>query len=427
MRKLGEGQSVVFCIPEEIQSKIHTVTGKGTPSSIDTVDVLQWAVSETYTDIRRSIPFWAVQGARYQRQKAIWTEATSPSGIVMSSRQAERFLENEAQTLERRYRPTASNIPEQCPHHLFSDLEENPDLAAIWKRCEQFDSTQIQSSELQEEQERELSNEKEQQRQVERPPPVEPEPHHLHLDVKDFVATGKLDRSSIAFVPAFWTLDNTSAANDFEMHQLPNNVLVTADYRRTVELVGRSPRADSYQRSIQWLLTSTGGGCTVQDIVIISPYEAQELMVDIKQSAFVFLHLYAARPNLAFPTLDELRLYTVPPLKADWQLPRHLRLQLDLFAGQLYFNSFQDYQETCDMLSLAWKAPEDGTRVEVDGFIARKCDEPNATFTKSPVAFLKIFLTKIRRECEGIDKTHWGRILGGEILTESDFDDDVGV
>ena len=93
---------------------------------------------------------------------------------------------------------------------------------------------------------------------------------------------------------------------------------MTADYARTVKLAGKKPCADSYQRPIQWILTSNRGGHTVQDIVIISAFEAQELMPNIEQSASVYLHLYAPRPNLAFPMLDELKLYTVPLLREHW-------------------------------------------------------------------------------------------------------------
>lgn len=71
MRKLGKGQSVVFCIPEEIQSKIYTVTGNPNDAGINVSDVLMWAISETYADLRRSMPLWAMQGARFERQKAI--------------------------------------------------------------------------------------------------------------------------------------------------------------------------------------------------------------------------------------------------------------------------------------------------------------------------------------------------------------------
>jgi hypothetical protein len=44
---------------------------------------------------------------------------------------------------------------------------------------------------------------------------------------------------------------------------------------------------------------------------------------------------------------------------------------------------------------------------------------------RSPVPFLRTLLMKIRREGEGIEKTHLGRILNGVRLEEADFNDDV--
>ena len=46
MRKLGKGQSVVFCIPEEVKCSILELSGKHEKSDIDVSDVLRWAVSE---------------------------------------------------------------------------------------------------------------------------------------------------------------------------------------------------------------------------------------------------------------------------------------------------------------------------------------------------------------------------------------------
>jgi hypothetical protein len=144
----------------------------------------------------------------------------------------------------------------------------------------------------------------------------------------------------------------------------------------------------------------------------------------IKQSTNVFLHLYASRSNLSFQALDALTLHTIPPLDANWQLPHHLRLQLNLFAGQPYFNSFRDCKDTCEMLGLAWKPTEDGMSVGADGFIVHEPGDRQTGPRSSPVGFLQVLLTNIRRDCEGIDKTHWPRILGGEILKESDFSSD---
>lgn len=61
MRKLGKGQSVIFCIPEEVKSSILELTDKHEKSDIDVSDVLQWAVSETWMDTRHSMPLWVTQ------------------------------------------------------------------------------------------------------------------------------------------------------------------------------------------------------------------------------------------------------------------------------------------------------------------------------------------------------------------------------
>jgi hypothetical protein len=256
LRGLGMGQSVMFCIPEEIQSKIHAITGKPRGLGVDVSDVLLWTMSETSVDIRRSMPLWALQGARFERQRAIWADVTSSEGIRMSSQQAERFLEDEAQSLECRYKPSPSDgsTEGQLP---FS--EENANLSAIRKRCEAFGSLHFKSSALREEQERELSPEIEREREVERPPAAEPELHHLHPHVVSFVATGRPPLKSPAFITAFQTLQNTSAADHLGVDKLPRGILATVDYMRTVKL-GTSRCADSYQRPIQWILTSTDGG-----------------------------------------------------------------------------------------------------------------------------------------------------------------------
>ena len=58
MRKLGKGQSVVFCIPDEIRRRIQELTKQPIDADISVSDVLRWAISETFIDIRRFIFFY---------------------------------------------------------------------------------------------------------------------------------------------------------------------------------------------------------------------------------------------------------------------------------------------------------------------------------------------------------------------------------
>jgi hypothetical protein len=418
MRKLGKGQSVVFCVPEEIKTKILERTGKRDDVTIEVADVLSWAISETCIDLRRSMPLWAVQGRRFEDQKLLWAAARSENGLNFTMGQAEKFLEEEAQTLDHRYRPHATS---ETPQLSSWDIK-NKNISHILQRCREFENLKFNLASLQEEQERELSPESEQERQVEAPAPAEPETHCIHYGVEAFIRTGGLVARYKAFLPAFDVLRSSSAATHLDVSQFPRDLLVTTDFARTVKISGRSYVSDAYQRPVQWIVSSTGieHSDTVKHMVIISPFEAQELLPLIKEFRAVTLHIYAPRPNLGFRPLDGLDLFTEGKPFDPHNVPRRLIVQLNLFAGQLYLSSFKEYTEVCDFLGLAWKAAEEGVLVRADGFII---PAPGANgFKDSPVKFFKVLVTKIRRNCEGIEKTHLGKILHGGLLEEADFD-----
>lgn len=75
-----------------------------------------------------------------------------------------------------------------------------------------------------------------------------------------------------------------------------------------------------------------------KQLVITSPYEANHLLPEIRNSKADTIHLYAPRQNLGFSTLDRLTLYNVPasPSPDPIKRPNTIRIQLNLFAGQLY-------------------------------------------------------------------------------------------
>ena len=421
LRKLGKGQSVVFCVPEEIKTKILTRTVNPGNMSIDVSDVLSWAILETCIDMRRSMPLWAVQGQRFERQSTLRAEAHTDGEIHISQDYAKRFLEDESQSLEKRYRP------QSITDIAAFDVRQNKSLELIMERCREFDSLKFSSAKLQEEQERELSPEIEQERQVQKPAPSQPAVHSIHPDLIKFVSTGMLMNSSKAYKPAFEALRTTSAAVHLEVSQFADSVLVTADFANTVQVFGSSYISDMYQRPVQWILMNTSARSSshkaVEHMMIISPHEAHVLLPEIRKSETVALHLYAPRPNLGFRSLDGLDLYTVP-WRTVARLPQLLILQLGLFAGQLYLGSFEEYVLMCEFLGLAWENAEESCVVAPDGFIMRHNSsrkDCGSRFSNSPVKFLKVLMTKIRRNCEGIDKTHIGAILDGRLLRRSDF------
>lgn len=411
MRQLGKGQSVVFCVPPEIQVKMN----KRSQQPLGSTDVLTWAIRETYAELRRYVPLWAAQGMRFESQKLIWDKSRRDNHFEFARSDVDKLLEEEAQSLETRYKPKAKG------HTTFTSAEHditNLDILQIVERCHEFETVDIGSKSLQEEQERELSPENERERQVERPAPAKSLPHSVHPDVLSFVQSGKVASSSKAFLNAFHSLSLTTAAACLDINQFPSGILVTADFAATVEPEGKQYVADLHQRPVQFILTSSQGS-KMKRLVIISPYEAENLLPLINKHKAVTLHLYAPRPNLEYQALDLLNLYTQgAPYKPETLNP-HLIVQLNLFAGQLYLSSFAEYKAVCKFLGLSWKATEGDMEVAADGFI--KPEPGSSGFKTSPTQFFRILLSSIRRNCETIDKTHLGRILSGEVLEEKEF------
>jgi len=420
MRKLGKGQSVVFLVPDEIKNKILEQKTQFDCANISVSDVLSWAISETCVDIRRSMPLWAAQGQRFQQQNELWAEARGSDGFNMSKAHAQKFLEEESQSLEHRYRPVTA-LDVSC--FVREGKSKYGDMIA--ERCREFSNLRFDAATLQEEQERELAPEIEQERQVQKPASASPALQEVHPDMIRFVAEGIPIPDSQAYIPAFEILRNTSAAAHLDVSQFPRDLLVTMDFDRTVQVSGSSYISDAFLRPVQWILTSIGDETrnNVVYMIIISPHEAQELLPKISASKKVALHLYSPRSNLGLRPIDGLQLYIIPAQLTERIIPRRLTVQLNLFAGQLYLDSFDEYVEVCEMLGIAWQATEAGYVVAADGFIVQGgAGTLKSTFKDSPVKFLRVLLTKIRRNCEGVEKTHMGKILDGRLLRASDFD-----
>ena len=142
LRKLGKGQSVVFLASQEICTKICERAEQSSEESITVANVLCWSICETWLDLSRSMPLWAVQGHRYEMHKHIL------HGENTTTTQAKAFLEDEAQTIEDRYAP----ITTRTTHPTFRDLSD-PNIRAIHDRCVEFQAMGFNSASLQEEQE----------------------------------------------------------------------------------------------------------------------------------------------------------------------------------------------------------------------------------------------------------------------------------
>ncbi|SPO01443.1 uncharacterized protein DNG_04116 [Cephalotrichum gorgonifer] len=423
MRKLGHGQSVVFCVPREIRTKIKELLPcGGYDDEITVSDILIWSIRETWTTLQRGVQLWAAQGWRHQKHQRLWNKFTDGKGPLTAS-QAEEFLEDEAQTILQRYRPGGqATAPTQSS-------EDTKISDPIWERLGDFGARGCDVAALYEEQERELATEIETERDVERPPPTLPAEHRVHEDIEHFVRTGEFVPASKGYEQAFTSLRRTRAGREFGTTNIPSkcaaNLRVSTDFAQTVKFhkTGKAVQ-DLYLRSVQWLLVNQKDDVDTR-MLIISPYEANALLPVISEARNTTLHIYCPRVNLAFPSLDDLGLFAYPRQGREVVIPQPLRVGLDLFAGQLYFNDYAMYIAVCRFLGISWEKAKDDEVLDSDGFILRDVQGRTggeSGFKKSPVKFIKDLML-LRRDSQGISRTHVGDMLDNRPLSEESFDE----
>ncbi|KAG1750373.1 uncharacterized protein EDB91DRAFT_1243950 [Suillus paluster] len=387
MRKLGNGHSVMFFAPTEVDRNIRSATQKADSDDVDVADILHWAMVETCLDIQMRASHWVQQGSDFNARHSAWAQFLRTSTSTSTLKTA--WLQPEERSLEAMYAPHSSPQP-----FKFFD----PD---IQRKCEELGVVSASARSMDEEQERGVVHEVERERepQVERPHKAKPAAQKLHVDVRQFVETGRIPAGSSAFIPA-------------------HNVLVTRDFARTVGPLSSIQKADDYLRPVNWIVV----GC-FSVLVVMSPNEVNTLLPDIRRSNVVHLCIYTPRTAQTMRPCDDLRLYCVPSMP-QLTPPEPLICQLNLFAGQLYFSNYDMYIRTCSFLGL--NAPDlwdEDVIADSDGFIRqenRPATRARCSFKGSQLLPLKE-LFGMRRKGMGYLPTHLGKMFNGRILTDEDF------
>ncbi|KAH9059214.1 hypothetical protein EDB87DRAFT_1684972 [Lactarius vividus] len=432
MRQLGKGQSVMFFAPGEVDRRIRSLIPRGqepdfkreplfklllgsvglgprdqeSEYGVHVIDILRWAMHETCWDIRHHLPHWAQQGVDHHRRFSAYKryDSTGDLGVLRNS-----WLQRESRTLEEMYEPA----PNSQVAGLSSDINSIPSLR---ERLERLGVTQLTDVRMAEEQEREANHEVERECHVEPPPRVHPAKHIIHNDLRNFVRTGSFPTHSKHIIPLF-SQTGIDKALDSTAEWSPSP-LATIDFTITTQGSNIVHLTD-YLRPVNWILMSGSGRNSIA--IIISPHEANELLPTIRKSGKVRLHVYAPRVTASMRSFSDLAFYTIPSTSAtEWTAPAHLRIELNLFAGQLYFDSREQYQRVCELLALHMAHPG-AKHVEVDGFVppAHRTGE-SSPFSVSAISMFKT-LTGLRRKGMGFGGTELGRVLDARPLS-SDFD-----
>jgi hypothetical protein len=404
MRQLGKGQSVMFFAPGEVDRRIRNLipSDRGCCRRIQVLDILRWAMYESCEDIRHHLPHWAQQGFDHHQRFSAYKRHGSTGDLDFLR---DSWLQPESRTLEQMYDPVSD----------IQGIGASSGIAPIPALCERMEHLGITNwadVRMAEEQEREVNHEIEREPQVERPPKVHPAQHIIHNDILDFVSTGKLPGAPKHIFPLFSSLGIDGALNSTT--EWSPSPLATADFAVTVANSSPTHLTD-YLRPVNWILSSgSGRNCVV---IVISSYEANELLPIIRKSDEVRLHVYAPRASASMRSFSDLAFYSTPESSGKtWSAPVHIRTELNLFAGQLYFDDREEYEKVCVLLALHMAHPG-AEQIEVDGFVlpAYRTGE-RSPFDTSKIALFKT-LIGLRRKGIGYGSTDIGRVLDARPLS----------
>ncbi|QRV92777.1 kinase-like protein [Ceratobasidium sp. AG-Ba] len=411
MRKLGFGQSVIFCAPPEIDAQIRK-----TNNTVNAGDVIRWAIDQTCKDLEHHVPHWAMQGVEYNRRKVAQRkyEATDDTDDLKPG-----WMTAEARSLTEMYDITPS--AKRSSESLVKMTDAYPDIKT---RLTGLGVRGLSDPSMDEEQEREVSHEIERERHVERPPKLRAVSHSIHQDVRNFVTYGTLPLKPSGILPLFTPLKDSGLPPEIWSPTL----MATRDFCKTVETVVVTNLSD-YMRPVHWILSGLNN-----DLVVISPYEANQMLHEIQNSDFVRLHVFAPRTIQSMLSFSDLRFYSPPATSglSSSLIDPLVLLQLDLFAGQLYFDDYARYRIMCGFLGIFLgddaNGDRDGVLVQSDGFL----EEPSrhklihrireyvyCKFPTSPVSALQDLMS-YRRKGMDYSRTHVGRMLSAFTLQQND-------
>ncbi|KAL1679094.1 hypothetical protein EV122DRAFT_210576 [Schizophyllum commune] len=423
MRKLGRagGHSILFLASSEIQSRIRDCI-KDNNKQLDSSDVLVWTMHETIRQTTENGALWVNQGLNFDVRQAAW-EAFDNRGRSGEDELTKVLLEREAHPLKDLY----------GLHDTAEDIDDEGGQTArqreIFQRCNKFGFAVSRSSRLLEEQERELAHEKETEREVQRAPPAEPTTHAVSPHLKALVKTGASTFEAFRSLHSCLarTSVQTQVSDVSSIFLQGQHILATNDFVRTIVV---SPKLlhekDGFIRPVQWIVSTKN---SPDVLLLISPFEANDIIADIRRSPDARLHLYAPRVSRNTRAFDDLTFLITPSSAATSMLPPTNAIihELNLFAGNLFLRNEAAYREVCQLLGLHLGEIPDALKgkVGVDGFVAQPADRAAlgivaCVFEKSPSAVLRALLD-LRRKGQGFLLTHIGQMLYGNEVGSDEF------
>lgn len=402
LRKLAHGQSLLFLAPPEVHQSITELAGKP-ENQLDGYDVVAWSLEQSCQSIERGQPLRILQGLNHSQRQIIMRhfstayphlddldkEADVPSELINA------FREKEEQSLHDLYAP-----PSLKDNVLLGVIEASKKVSdtavqTLLNMWRELDLAGSEGPSLHEEHEREVAHEVEQETQIQRPARVKALPPAVDPDLRDFVITGEIE--SFMQFPKVYDCVVSLTSTKLDGNNPWPHLRATDDFVQTVERP-QSGYYDEYLRPVNFVLTSKQE-VEPMYLLLISQYEANELLREIQNPASgVRLQVYEPRTMKSMTAVD-FGSGEVSRSVDDWQsLSSGIRRQLNLFAGQVYFNDYKDYRKLCKEL---------GIRLN-----------PSVEQTHS---FVKAWIS-IRRKGQDYLQSHVGQMVSGRSIKEEAFE-----
>lgn len=214
---------------------------------------------------------------------------------------------------------------------------------------------------------------------------------------------------------AFELLSRTSLYTSPLWQRFPKLLVATKDYLQTVKS-STGLDQDDFLRPVNWVLKFR----SIRELILIGPCEAQRWLPYLRRSKNATLICYAAKTTRDMVSFDKLDVYTVPERVGAIEVDADVLTLLRLFAGQLYFNTFEEYERFCVLLSIRC-APE--PQGQAQGLGSRRGGMLKL-LTKKKHEFVPIVKKFIDMRRKGVEWTFTdvGRVLNGGVLSVDQFE-----
>ena len=424
--------------PPEVHNHILKVNKKQDSELLTSEDVICWSIANTITKMKNTQSLRVWQGLRHGEQRRLWEEYTLNGHAVTSTIDPQRAMkfwqdiqESEDQSLPALYADGSRHLKKLTS--LINPQSQDPLMQNLVKEFHKICDESEGHVGFDDEQETETQVVRESQEElyVEKPRKAKPRTHTINAGVEKFMDDGLIIAGDY-IIPAFETIKSKEVnagakiAGAWTIMEGTAQLWVTRDFFESVILPKDTPH-DDFHRKVRYVLTNL---LSPQNALIISQYEAHMFLPALMKKANARLHLYASKTTATMMSFADLKAHVFAAHPAFDYLYKPLLHQINLFAGTLYLDTYEDYNEICHYLGVATEKVSKTSDQEVlfnrGEFIPLELRKrigwpTESPFTSNPLPSLAHLLS-IRHRGYDISRTHLGMLVRGRPIPIEDFD-----